>query len=422
MLVSLNLESGTVDQKTRFFNFMAALHTVATASAGSTPVVNPVSTNGVKNTDVNLITVLGNTEAGGWSTGVSNNITASTSYNANIGSPWVVDLYASTNKSSHPYYRLNFGNYSYTFGNNFVTYPGLQWIQGHTGNNPATMAYTSDTSTWNSSNFAIATGIKSMEGGITIPNHMLRVDVANVTTYIASTANYLIIWNNRSIVYWGLRDVEGWEINLTDNHPWCGFFYTLEPFGTSGGFMSSTSTYHSNYTIAWMRPINRSGAIQTAQKFGQYNNYVNSSGSSLTGLRNGTGTENVHRGPQSTYGNNWVSYKHLGPIFESLRSEWGAGTGYTSASYISPNDSPVTDPNTGLLVPPAYPVIFRGLDNQQQAVCKGQARGIYQGMITDNTGYATYVTANEYTIAGSTYIPAYTGMSAQPDLFFIRKA
>lgn len=421
MLVSLNLENGTVDQKTRFFNFLSALHTVATAAAGSTPVVNPVSTNGVRDTNVNMIDVIDNTEAGGWNTGVSNNITDSTIYSSSTSTPWRVDLYNSTGKSTYPYYRLHYGNFTYAYNSSFNTYPGLQWIQGHTNNDPSVTAFGSDTN-WFSSTNSTNWSIRSMDSGLTssASNYMLRVDVANLTTYIASTAKYLIIWNIRGIVYWGVRDVAGWEINSTDNPPWCGFFYTNEGM-TSSGFING-GVYHSNYQAAWMAAINRSGVIQSPQKFGQYNNYTNSSGSSLTGINNGSGTQYLHQGPYRPYGTQYVAYKNLNRLFEALRSEWGSGTSYASASYVSPCDSPITDPATGLTVPPAYPIIFKGNDNQQLAFCRGQAPGIYQGMITDSTGRATYVTANEYTIGGDQYIPALTGLTAQPDLFFIKKA
>jgi hypothetical protein len=96
-------------------------------------------------------------------------------------------------------------------------------------------------------------------------------------------------------------------------------------------------------------------------------------------------------------------------------------------NYQSPNqnywlpEAPITDPVTGLTVPPAYPIIFSWANTSNYAA-SGQIPGIYKGMTTTSTGLTQFASASEYVIAGTSYVPVRTGNQSYADLFLLRKA
>jgi hypothetical protein len=103
-----------------------------------------------------------------------------------------------------------------------------------------------------------------------------------------------------------------------------------------------------------------------------------------------------------------------------LRPLFPMGYPSSNSGYGWATESPVTDPVTGLTVPPAYPIVFNFGNNS--AGCSGQIPGIYKGMSHNTTGLNFYVTASEYVIDGQSYVPVRTASSSYPELFFIRKA
>jgi hypothetical protein len=392
MLVSINPQVGGVsnDYKTRFFNFMASLHSVATCAAGGTPTaVNPVNTSGVKDTGLNCITVLSNTEAGGWTAGFSNNITAATAYNAS-GASLIVDLFQASGKASFPYLRQTFGNFSYSFSSSFTSYPQLQYFQGHTADNPASVAYNTD------GNFTNGTysSIRPTSSWTSYPS-WFPVNVVDFNQiYVAVTSTYLIIVTPVDIAYFGLRDQAGWELTRSDNPPWCAFGYNgqnISGFGSNGAS-------HVDYCWAYMAGINPEGIQTSGSKRGSERSYSAS-------------THTLHLGV------NWINssteMKNLFPI--------------SSINYQSPSQSywvpeaPITDPVTGLTVPPAYPIIFNWANTSNYAA-SGQVPGIYKGMTTTNSGLTQFASASEYVIAGTSYLPVRTGNQSYADLFLLRKA
>lgn len=399
MLVTINPSVGGVstDDKTRFFNFLASLHAVATASAGSTPVVNPVNTSGVKNTSFNCISVISNSEAGGWTAGVSNSITASTSYNASFASPYLVDLFRSTGKSTYPYYRQLFGNYTYTFSNaSFTSYPQSNIIQGHTNNNPASVAYNSDTS-WYNGTWSF---LRSTTSWTTYPtNTLLNISTANTTYYVAVTENYLIITQPLELLYFGVRDVSPWELTRTDNPPWCAFGFN----GNLTGFVLNNSSTHSEHMVAWMSLLNDSNGqinptrLSSVSVFDLLGKHV------ITGQTYNTGTLGVINGFKSLF---LLAY----PVNSS-----NANGIYWSV------ETTVTDPTTGLSVPPVYPIIFSYADTSARS-CIGQVPGILKGMNQTAAGLTNYASATEYVVNGTPYQPILTGNPTYPDLFLLRKA
>ena len=395
MLVSINPQVGAVsaNYKTRFFNFMAALHSVATCAAGATPTaVNPVkSSDGTKDTTLNCITVLSNTEAGGWTAGFSNNITAATTYNASFSSAYIVDLYQASGKASAPWLRQTFGNFNYSFsGGEFESYHHLQYYQGHTiaSNDPATVAY----NTTGSSDYVNAyTSSRRPTGNYTTYSYMFPVNIVdNSTIYVAVTSSYLIIVTPNDIAYYGIRDQAGWELTRSDNPAWCAFGYN----SYSVNWISNGSR-HTDYCWAYMAGIYPDGSQTGASKRG----YENAAASNQHSIHMGGGF------------NTSTNMRSLFPI-HAASSSW-------NPSYWVP-ESPITDPVTGLTVPPAYPIIFNWSEGGYCA--SGQVPGIYKGMTTTSQGLTQFASASEYVIAGTSYVPVRTGNTSYPDLFLLRKA
>ena len=402
MLVSINPQVGAVsgNYTTRFHNFMAALHSVATCAAGGTPTaVNPVkSSDGTKDTTLNCITVLSNTEAGGWTAGFSNNITAATAYNASSTS-LIVDLYQASGKASAPWLRQTFGNFSYGFNSgSFDSYHHLQYIQGHTtaSNNPATIAYNgTDSGNYTGGTTASVRPTGAYTGYY---NYFPVNIVEHSQIYVAVTASYLIIVTPIDIAYYGIRDQAGWELTRSDNPAWCAFGYTTN----QSAYYQVSSYRHVEYCWAYMAGIYPDGTQTSASKRGAQIDANSSSGEHRIAGSNGGGRNST------TY------MRNLFPIAAAVGGAW------TSYPNIWMPESPITDPVTGLTVPPAYPIIFNWADGGYAA--SGQVPGIYKGMTTTPTGLTQFASASEYVIAGTSYVPVRTGHTSYPDLFLLRKA
>ena len=386
---------------------MCALHSVATCAAGGTPAaVNPTNTSGVKNTSYNCITVISNTEAGGWTAGTSNNVTAAASYNASASTALIVDLYSASGKSTYPYLRQTFGNFSYPFSSgSFSTYPQLQWYQGHTSNNPASVVYSSDTSFYNGTTSVIRPNVSWTNDPGQYP---ITVSNSGDTIYLAVTANYLIIVAPKGMCYFGLRTQAGWETARTDNPPWCAFGFNEG----NAGFVAS-NTQHTDYNYAWMAGINQAGTQQAPAKRGNVNDY-STSPHMVTGQ--------TYSGANNPPWNNTTTF--IRPLFQLAYPAGSYGSNINNGYNWSP-DAPITDPVTGLTVPPAWPIIYSyaaGTSGAAGYTCSGQIPGILKGMSHYAAGLTYYANATEYIISGTSYIPVLTGGTAYPDLFLLRKA
>ena len=422
MLVQINTEVGGVstNDRTRFFNFQACLHAVATAAAGSTPVVNPVITaTGLKNSSYNCITVLSNAEAGGWQAANSNNVTAATTYNSSISTPYMVDLFNFTGKTTYPYYRMTFANNQYFFNSSFDSYPWLDQWCGHTNNDPSTTAFTSDTSyynaTWSTGKNQNATSFSSQTS---YPNgQSLMICKSNQPIYISCTSTYMIITTPYDIFYFGQRTVAPWELTRLDNPPWVSF-------GHSGGQAnyprpSEYSSHYQSHYQAWTSTVSPEGSYTTTpRKLGhnRQNGSYSSAPNSLCQTMNA-----------STSSYNTSNGNGLQPATHPLMHLYG---GFVS-SYPTVIDGVLTDSATGQTVPAAYPLLFRAVtqDNTGNAQTSIQsAIGVFQGILrgpsTTNAGFNNMMTSSEYQIGTSTYIPirVSSGVTDSQDCFWIRKA
>ena len=425
MLVQINTDVGGIstNEKSRFFNFMSCLHAVATAAAGSTPVVNPVAPGtAVKNTSFNCITVLSNAEAGGWTAGTSNNITSATTYESSFASPYIVDLFNFTGKTTYPYYRMVFGNRDYAFNSSFDSYPYMSQWAGHTSNNPATTAYTADTSfhngTWSSGRNQH--GSTQADDMSSYPNSIpVLVGKAAQTIYVAVTASYMIITTPFDIFYFGQRTIAPWELTRADNPPWVSFGWGGGQ-GSYQGIVPSNQAY-CNFYQAWTSMVSPDGSfLTTPAKYG-FNRQTGNYSSGPNNLCGVTGTSSANWNTVTSY------FNKLHPATHPLMHLF---SGF-NISYATPLDGVLTDSATGQTVPAAYPLMFRAVNNVNSgtpATSMQSAIGVFQGILrgpsTTNTGYATMMTSSEYQIGSSTYVPIRlsNGNADSQDCFWIRKA
>jgi hypothetical protein len=110
--------------------------------------------------------------------------------------------------------------------------------------------------------------------------------------------------------------------------------------------------------------------------------------------------------------NTGSNMKNLFPISSSTYQQEYSGIWHPEA--------PITDPVTGLTVPPAYPIVYSWSSGLYS--CSGTVPGIYKGMTTTNAGLTQFASASEYVIAGTSYVPVRTGNPSYADLFLLRKA
>lgn len=428
MLCTINTQVGGVatDQKTRAFNFWNSFVEIVTASAGSTPVNNPVNTSGVRDTNYNCITVISNTEAGGWSESSGNFYNATATYNASQPRAYA-DVYRSSGKSTYPWYRVGFTNYSYPYNNQFTSYPGLRTGCGCTSSDPATTAWESAENNFKNSITSPATTLSAQTavgefGGETITDNMLRVDQVNQTFHVAATQDYIIITTNQYLWYFGIRTVAPWETGRSDNPPWVHFAYTR--WSTQGTFGSS-NTSHADRVAAFSSTLEQNNLTQrTPQLYGQYKTqqaiYSTITGSGFN-LNNFT-----TRMGYVPAGNHFVTGNTIPPIINTpLNSEYGqyAASDAPTGSYYVLWDGMVTDSATGLAVPPAFPVTFK-IAYYSDGSTMGEAPGIYKGPFLSPNGKTNFITAASYNINGESYVPVYTGHTTvnYRDLWFLRSA
>lgn len=416
MLCTINAEVGGVatDQKSRSYNVMCSIQAIATAAAGSTPTVNPVNSTGTRNTSHNCITVLANTEAGGWTTGISNHYSPSSTFNASAATQYL-DLYRPSGKSSYPWLRVALGHQSYPFNSAFTSYPAFDYSAGCTTSDPSSIVIPSSDTNWLGpmvgSPAAANTACGDSTPPTSYPESRARFDQTGKTYTVAATANYLIITNDQFLWYFGVRSVGGWEVTRTDNPSWVHLAYTRY---LNGPIMSSQT--HSERVAAWSSGINASGTQTAATIYGNYNNGVTTSNCAITGLQQNTYSN------RKTPGSQWNSSKYIRtPIIGAdLYSNYGSN--YSNSTYDFMMDAPVADTITGLNVPPAYPVVINCVDTSAQQASNGVCPGIFKGMAGKTAYVDNFVTASSYVIGTDTYIPIRTGHVTLSDLWFIRSA
>jgi hypothetical protein len=418
---------GATDEKARAINFLRAIQAICTAPAGSTPSVASITTptaNPVIGTagSVNVITeVISNTEAGGWTTSASTDVTSN--YNASYGSPYTVDLYRDSGKATYPYRKLSFRaapEYAFT---SYSTYPAIGVSYGYNTATDATGNYTLGTS-W----------LNTTDGGVT---NRYRFDVnfwndqggtngfkpSAGEWLIASTERYFIALSGGlgstgqpgMMMYVGLRTTNAWEDQYDDNPPLASVVYDgSSQFAGSSGSNASMwartmqTTGVVNSLPAWYRIMNISSGSYAAQIQAYGVNVDPLSGYNAQGV--GLGTIATHA---EYYWGNEMQVPMLPGTFGLMRSKHRVDTVMTG---------PVSDPVTGTLVPPAFPITFARY-KQNSNNSGGNAIGLYKSLGGSDSFMQQYYTPGQTFVINNEAYYAYAigNLATYRDLFLVRK-
>ena len=423
---------GATDERARAINFLRAIQAICTASAGSTPSVASITTptaSPVIGTagSVNIITeVISNTEAGGWTTSSSTDITSN--YNASYSTPYTLDLYRDSGKATFPYRKLSFRtNLSYAFNNTYTSYPYIVCSHGFNTATDATGNYLLGTN----SNIPEANGTGTLQykydvnyGAPSSANTNFRPAAGEYL--IASTDRYFIAisgslgstGNPGTLMYVGLRTTSGWEDQYDDNPPLASVVYDASQSyqsgcGSNASMFARTFQYTGSYNSnpAWYRMQNDPTSSLSAETatFGGY--YFDP----LSGVNYGAAPSSTSSlmNQQHLWGNQ-MQIPMCGGVGGLFRGKHRQDTIMTG---------PVSDPSTGLLVPPAYPITF-ARHHQTTMNPGGQAIGLYKSMGGSETFLQRYYTPGQTFVVNNEGYYAYSmGNDAlYRDLFLIRKA
>jgi hypothetical protein len=466
-----------------YLNFLRCVTAIATASAGTTSLtVNPyTASNTIDSTKNCIISIDANTEAGGWTTSASHNVPSSgnntpTAYTALASAAaflYKADFYNSSTKSTYPYKKLCFHSYNdntdaqgNVYATNYQSSGGISIttkypkssITATVMNNVLVTFGCSSTTDWTDTKFPPAAGgasalmnDQSIQKTSWTLNEMAHFQDGNnyrinkfglnytdttVEYHMAVTADYCVIWESKvgdtyatgyfttatsgngagspqymnynrfgNIFYMGLRETQAWENSQPDNVPWVCWHYMAEVDGT--GYYAQ-SHFPPLGVAAFMNTINNSMVVQTPAKI--YRSYnKDTTQVFFTSQQNQAVTAY-----NSAYSGNGTVWKEIDtPLFWTRRMS--NNTANTSNNLYNP----VYDTNTGLQVPPAYPIkisrCYTGDFNSG-----GACRGIYKSL---SMPYATikqvWQAPNQtFTIGTDTYLP----FCLDTDMWLVRYA
>jgi hypothetical protein len=410
---------------------------VTAASGTTTLTVNPFTNNTgtIDNTKNCIVSIDANTEAGGWTTSASHSIVSSGSFTspATTSQLYKADFYNASGKSAQPYNKLTFTNWASGSSNHYsavagsatsalwasapsvIMVVGCSTTSDLTGTNYVVNNHLVSASTQTSFVLNHTAGLSASRAN-QIPAALISNNT-NCVYRMAVTANYCILWevaNGNSystgysnligsasistyihpefsygtLFYAGFRETQPWENSLNHNPPWCGFqiSHTVK-----------TSTNTPDVVASFMATLNDTGvASSTSQIYFTCNTY--STNQNMISSFSSLGNETTNTGGQSYVAADAAVNQGLRiPI---LLNRDTSGTTFTNQLYM-----PVSDPNTGSLVPPAVPIVMRrnisGTWNNG-----GAARGIYKSLSMPLSTMKLYFSNGQtFTIGSDTYIP-----------------
>ena len=256
------------------------------------------------------------------------------------------------------------------------------------------------------------------------------------------------LWGG-GMMHYGTRTTQGWEDGYSDNPSWTLMsYYRPDPGRDYGAYWTtmrqnnpwtspSAGVVSLNQTIQeypfGRNPISNRKYYSSVYASTRQSNYDNSGDTyydkiypyasqygyeSLTGTStNGAGwssMSNKNTGvADSTWGGNTSSYESSVrcqlPMFRGALESASPGAqsnGNGNPTYIF--NTPVVDPNTGLVAPPALPIMIQASNGVNSG---GQLKGLMYGGQIPNTSYLDTIRTKEakYSINGSLFIPIHFG-------------
>lgn len=436
MLVRFNPTLGTTSTQRRAYNFMRVITAVATAAAGSTPVVRPLTAAGTYDTNVDLITeVIANSEAGGWTISGTDdtnghNLPDASYSDTNLQNRvYRADFYRASGKAAYPY--VKFTVLPQVFST-WTTYPYMDIVCGcHIDTKYRAVSgfegASGTTAALSSVNITAAN-----QDGTRMPSHGIRQNETAIGAgtaavprnewLLAITANYFILiqpWT--SITYFGTRTAQPWESGYDDNPPIVAWHTPLYDWTQS----STNRTYMPKKTFAWWRLRDGNGTVRP-QPYLSFHQALNEDNNFVTHTHHTTqyATSVVNSIAKITSDGRSAPLFHL----KANRNSWPTNPPPNSNGY---NYYPVTDPTTGVQVPPAHPIYMQlgvveaTTSNQSQAFFNegGRCLGIYKSLSGSDAFMNDYYTAGQnFIVDGENYYPYVTGRDTlYRDMFLIRR-
>ena len=473
--MALNPSGSTADAS--YMNFLRCVKAICTAASGTSSItVNPFTNNTgtIDSTRNCIISIISNTEAGGWTESTRSNVVSSGSFTAFASQSWstyvVFDAYNSSGKGLLPYNKLcfcpNSSSTSYlpiyqtsslSNGSNIATYPYPLMTFGSSTTTdwtdtrfvPGGSASTAGNGIGYNYNVAGASGSGYQNQSITLNGQhstgssypyaydSFRTNDPNRIFYMAVTANYCILWEqnvnnsyNTSPYYANTISTVGvpsYESNnnfygsimyggLRETQAWENAIASNPPWVCFKydfqryGTGSNTSPYGDNSIGAYLCTINDSGVINTTP----------------TIYWSGNTYANPYFDNLSSYNmqnTSGISANGQGLSQPFFTRDW-ATTGSMGSYYTNQLYMPVVDPTTGTFVPSAYPIIARRMTSGSWTP-GGAIRGLYRSLsmpiATMKNYFAPNQTFNIYnavTATTDTYLP----IIFNEDMFLVRFA
>ena len=418
MLVTFDISAGgtVTDTEALMVNYLRCVKAIATAAAASTPSVTPLTGPSALGAGNCIVSVISNTEAGGW-TASSSDTTPTTSFSATNASipSYICDLYVqNTGKTTYPYQKVTFAtNPSYAFSS--VSSPTYAKVTAYHFASATSSATVSMPLTFDANNPQYHLNDTTTTGAhLVSPISCLAANnSASLFHTMACTENYIHIIHPYYIVSCGYRETQAWEANYTNNPPIYGF-----------GISTITDLYtNPSASFAWMRSINGSGAVNTAYSYGR--DHTIATNAVYTNAVTGYTQSTASTGPnyldalaaRTGGGTSLGSRNGLVPLMHLA----GIGDGSYGRAIIGPN----ADAN-GAWVPPAIPIniSFQWTDGTNVSTnTGGKVKGLYKSLSNGKGNYTMtnfYTAGATYTVDSDSYYPVLGGRGY--DLFLVRKA
>ena len=260
----------------------------------------------------------------------------------------------------------------------------------------------------------------------------------------STTAN---LWGG-GMMHYGTRTTQGWEDGYSDNPSWTLLSYYRPEAGRDFGAYWTTMRQNNPWTSPSAGVVSLNQTLQTntygrnpisnrkyysasftssrtssydvsgdtyndkIYPFGAGNGYDTINGTSPSGVGWSTLTSKTTGVADSSWTGSAQTYdssvKCQLPMFRGALESAPPGGQASSGNNTYIFNTPVVDPNTGLVAPPALPIMIQASNGVNSG---GQLKGLMYGGQIPNTSYLDTVRTKEakYSINGSLFIPIHFG-------------
>lgn len=459
MFVKFNPTLGTTNNQLRCFNFMRIITAIATAAAGSTPVVRPMTAQNTFDENINLITeIISNAEAGSWQTSPKfdaqnaikgHNLDETGYTEANFNNRlYRADFWRDSGKAQLPYLKFTVLNQIFS---TWTSFPYMDIIHGaHTDkqyDNVTGYVPTVDVGNGGGYGYASVNLTGVYHDGTRAPWHSIRpadtgpganpwgqsANVERSDWWLAVTAGYFIlIQPYHAITYFGLRSTNAWEDSYDDNPPIAAFNTPLWPWQRGYTTAASWPTFTSKKMWAWWRTKDGNDSVRAQPLLSRRSNSVDSINPICQTYQYpewiSSDADSYNRISGDGHGSPFFRLMATMNIAWRMRDQGADDT--TNLPTLGYRYWATVDPNTGASVPCAVPIYMRLGVNTNDATIPartwmnegGKLPGIYKSLSGSDAYMLKYYTPGEtLTVDGEPYYPIISGPDVRyRDMFLIR--